>query len=135
MGPKEVTLHCPTFCTEFHLAGATTYQPEPRDTDLGIGQVSNILLEPDLHNRAMSSVVVNLVEFTSTTTNLQSENASLQSKTRHSVITPEHIARTWCIGLKMAHATLGCKTQKDIRTALHPIQRCYRVDHLALHRH
>jgi hypothetical protein len=53
------------------------------------------------------------------------------SKTRHSVITPEHIARTWNINLDKAKDTLRVTTQKGLRYAIHPIHRRYRVDHLA----
>jgi hypothetical protein len=53
------------------------------------------------------------------------------SKTRHSVITPEHIARTWNINLDKAKDTLRVMTQKGLRYAIHPIHRRYRVDHLA----
>jgi hypothetical protein len=53
------------------------------------------------------------------------------SKTRHTVITPEHLARTWNIGLDKANETLRVTTQKGIRFAIHPIHRRYREDHLA----
>ena len=38
--------------------------------------------------------------------NKPSNNAALQSKDRHSVIKPEHIARTWKVGLRTSQETL-----------------------------
>jgi hypothetical protein len=52
------------------------------------------------------------------------------SQTRHSKLSPEHVARTWNIGLDRAKETLQVTTQKGIRFAIHPIHRRYRVDHL-----
>jgi hypothetical protein len=52
------------------------------------------------------------------------------SKTRHTKVTPEHLARAWNIGLEKAKETLRVTTQKGIRYAIHPIHRRYRVDHL-----
>ena len=56
------------------------------------------------------------------------------SATRHSVVTPELLSRQWSIGLDTARQTLRATTQNGIRTAIHPITRRYRVDHLHLHR-
>ena len=55
------------------------------------------------------------------------------SNSRHSTITPEHLARTLNIGINKAKQMLKVTTQKGIRTATHPIHRKYRVDHLDLH--
>jgi Reverse transcriptase (RNA-dependent DNA polymerase) len=54
---------------------------------------------------------------------------------RHSRVTPEEVARKWNIGLQTAKDTLRVTTQKGIRTAIHPMTRRVRVDHLHLHRH
>ena len=56
-----------------------------------------------------------------------------RSFTRHSVITPEHVSRMHNVGLDKAKQMLRVTTQKGIRTAVHPIHRGYRVDHLDLH--
>jgi len=56
------------------------------------------------------------------------------SATRHSIVTPELLSRQWSIGLDTARQTLRATTQNGIRTAIHPITRRYRVDHLHLHR-
>jgi hypothetical protein len=65
--------------------------------------------------------------------NGQSVSAVLTNE-RHAGITPENLARKWNIGLETAKKTLQVTTQRGICTALHPLQRRYRVDHLHLHR-
>jgi hypothetical protein len=53
---------------------------------------------------------------------------------RHSKVTPEELSRKWNIGLQTVRDTLKVTTQKGIRTAIHPMSRRVRVDHLHLHR-
>ena len=53
---------------------------------------------------------------------------------RHSSVTPENLARMWSIGLDTAKRTLQVTTQRGVRTAIHPLHRRYRVDHLHLNR-
>ena len=53
---------------------------------------------------------------------------------RHSKVTPEELSRKWSVGLQTAKDTLRVLTQKGIRTAIHPMTRRVRVDHLHLHR-
>jgi hypothetical protein len=53
---------------------------------------------------------------------------------RHSSVTPENLARMWSIGIETAKRTLHVTTQKGVRTAVHPLHRRYRVDHLHLNR-
>ena len=130
--PKDICLRRPPPTPCVQLAGAAWSQPESYVTDGTLTQVSSILVEPQLRHRAISSVIVNCDTYDNIIT--PQANASLQSNERHSTITPEHIARTWKIGLKTAQQTLRCTTQKGIRTALHPIQRRYRVNHLDLHK-
>ena len=54
--------------------------------------------------------------------------------TRHTKVNPENLARLWNIGIETAKRTLQVTTQQGIRTALHPLHRRYRVDHLHLNR-
>ena len=54
------------------------------------------------------------------------------ARNRHSKITPEHIAKLMNISLEKAKQMLRVTTQENIRTAVNPITRRYRVDHLAL---
>jgi len=53
---------------------------------------------------------------------------------RHSKVGPEELARKWNIGLQTAKDTLDVTTQHGVRTAVHPMSRRLRVDHLHLHR-
>jgi hypothetical protein len=53
---------------------------------------------------------------------------------RHSKVGPEELSRKWNIGLQTAKDTLDATTQHGVRTAVHPMSRRLRVDHLHLHR-
>ena len=53
---------------------------------------------------------------------------------RHSKVGLEELSRKWNIGLQMAKATLDMMMQHGVRTAVHPMLRWLRVDHLHLHR-
>ena len=54
--------------------------------------------------------------------------------TRHTVVTAEGLCKTLNLGLETARNTLRMTTQHGARTAVRPITRRYRVDHLALNR-
>jgi hypothetical protein len=60
--------------------------------------------------------------------------ASVLMSDRHSKVGPKELSRKWNIGLEMAKATLDVTTQHGVRTAVHPMSRQLRVDHLHLHR-
>ena len=60
-------------------------------------------------------------------------SAALTSE-RHSSVNFENLSRKWNIGLETAKCTLQVTTQQGIRTAVHPLHRRYRVDHLHLNR-
>jgi hypothetical protein len=59
--------------------------------------------------------------------------SSIISNNQHSAATPEYLARFWNISLQTAKDTVQVMTQTGIRTAIHPMTRCVRVDHLHLH--
>jgi hypothetical protein len=59
---------------------------------------------------------------------------SVLTTDRHSKVGPEELSRKWNIGLQTAKDTLEVTTQHGIRTAVHPMSRRLRVDHLHLHR-
>ena len=65
---------------------------------------------------------------------VDARNAYMISRKRHSDITPEELARKWNVGLETAKETLSVTTQRGVRTAVHPMSRQVRVDHLNLHR-
>ena len=53
---------------------------------------------------------------------------------RHPAVTFENLSQKWNIGLETAKRTLQVTTQQGVRTAVHPLHRRYRVDHLHLNR-
>jgi len=57
-----------------------------------------------------------------------SEISSITSKTRHTKITAEELARKFKIGLETARKTLQATTQLGMRSSIHPIVRRYRTD-------
>jgi hypothetical protein len=62
------------------------------------------------------------------------KESSVITTDRHSKVGPEELARKWNIGLQAAKDTLEVTTQHGVRTAVHPMARRVRVDHLHLHR-
>ena len=62
------------------------------------------------------------------------QSVRVEPETRHQEQSADNLARTLNIGLETAHRTMEMTTQQGIRTAIHPIHRRYRVDHLHLHR-
>jgi hypothetical protein len=65
---------------------------------------------------------------------MEKHKASVLMLDRHSKVGLEELSRKWNIGLEMAKATLDVTTQHGVRTAVHPMLRWLRVDHLHLHR-
>ena len=53
---------------------------------------------------------------------------------RQSKIGPDELSRKWNIGLQTAKDTLASTTQHGVHTAVPPMSRRLRVDHLHLHR-
>jgi hypothetical protein len=53
---------------------------------------------------------------------------------RHSKVSAEELSRKWNIGISTAKNTLKVTTQIGVRTAIHPMTRQLRVDHMHLHR-
>ena len=56
------------------------------------------------------------------------------SESRHSVVSPEHVARTWGIGIETAKNIIKVTTQRGVRHVMHPLHRRYGVDNIHLHR-
>ena len=79
------------------------------------------------HSRLVSSVQVHAPlkspdELPSTST--------FQSKSRHSSVTLEDLSERWLIGLKKAKDTIKNTTQRILHSALLPLARRYRADHM-----
>ena len=99
--------------TGFHVNEGNNQQ---RETDMIIGSVTPHLVESRFCSDMMESVKI----------------SSFQVN-RHSSPTPEMVSRLWNVGLETAQWTLRATTQQGISSAVHPIFRCYRVDHLHFH--
>ena len=100
--------------TGFHVNEGNN---QPRETDVIIGSVTPHLVESRFCSDVMESVKI----------------SSFQVN-QHSSPTPETVSRLWNVGLETAQWTLWATTQQGIRSAVHPIFRHYRVDHLHFHR-
>ena len=90
-------------------------------------------ISPSLDSRCVSALYVSqiLVRDAPTGTRGAGIGATLTSE-RHSSVTFENLSPKWNIGLETAKRTLQVTTQQGVRTAVHPLHRRYRVDHLHL---
>ena len=55
---------------------------------------------------------------------------TVQSKSRHSSVTPEDLSERWSIGLKLAKYTIRNTTEQILHSVLLPLARRYRADHM-----
>lgn len=92
-----------------------------------------IIGEADSALRSISSVLTPEA-FDSVADITDPQVSEIQSTERHSRHTPESVSRKWQIGLETARKVIRVTTQKGVRTALHPLTRRYRVDHIDLYR-
>ena len=60
--------------------------------------------------------------------------SKIATEKKHSPIEAKEVTQKFAIGLDMAKKTIEVTTQRDIRYAVHPINRRYRIDNLDLHR-
>ena len=100
-----------------------------------LGKISSAYIEREFCERLIGSVNIatayrkDIDEWEE-----QKKVSSIITNDRHSKVSPEELARKWNIGLQTAKDTLKVTTQIGIRTAVHPMTRRVRVDHLDLHR-
>jgi hypothetical protein len=100
-----------------------------------LDQVSPILNERTFCNRLIGAVKVATTYRQDVDDAIEKRKASSVITTdRHSKVGPEELASKWNIGLQTAKETLEVTTQHGVRTAVHPMTRRVRVDHLHLHR-
>ena len=103
------------------------------ETDMILGSISEALVNDDATVRMVSQVRIDGIDDRAVR-----EDATVRqmaSRTRHSVVSPERIQEIFGVGREKSLHLIRVTTQKGIRTALHPVHRRYRVDHLDLHRH
>ena len=112
--------------------------PVECESDLCLGSISDHLVPDRLYERLVSSVRIDKLpsdlEMGRRRGPVKKRKSSKVTATsRHSVITPMYLARLMGITIDKAKEMLRVTTQKGIRTAVHPISRRYRVNHLDLH--
>lgn len=123
-----------------------SFVPVESESDLCLGSISDHLVPNRLYERLVSSVHISRVSSSNANVHRRGPLKKRQvhsagcgrikkvlSNTRHSVITPEHLARLMGVTLDKAKQMMTVTTQKGIRVAVHPITRRYRVNHLDLH--
>ena len=93
-----------------------------------LGDLSSTYNEQDFCKRLISKVQV------ATTYQDQQATCAAVGTDRHSKVGPEELSRKWGVGLQTAKDTMKATTQAGIRTAVHPMNKRLRVDHLHLHR-
>ena len=102
-----------------------------------IGEVETVLgsISPTFNDRTFCDRLIAAVNIaTSHRDDTTRTAAGIITNERHSKVSVEDLAEKWNIGLETAKRTLQVTTQRGIRTALHPLTRRVRVDHLDLHR-
>ena len=106
------------------------------ETEVQLGKISDVYNEHEFCNRLISAVNI-ATTYRDDIDRREDERKACSVITNewHSKVTPEELARKWSIGIQTAKDTLTVTTQKGIRTAIHPMTRRVRVDHLHLHRH
>lgn len=138
--------------TSYHrieeIATGTKVPVRVTETDCVLESVSPVYCQQAFTERLVSAVRIRelprRVEHVQTTTEQQHVldleyfqqrwAAEVVSNERHTTVSSENLARKWGIGLQTAQQTLRVTTQRGIRTAIHPLHRRYRVDHMNLHR-
>ena len=99
-----------------------------------LSKLSSTLHEKTFCKRLIGSVNVAMAYRDDVDEAMEKRKASVLTSDRHSKVGPEELSRKWNIGLEMAKATLEVTMQHGVRTAVHPMSRRLRVDHLHLHR-
>ena len=112
--------------------------PVEYESDLVLGSISGSFVANDMYERLVSTVKVSQrVKQRPQKVPPHKKRPVIRkmvANTRHSVITPEHVAKIMHMGLDKAKNLLKVTTQKGVRTAVHPIHRRYRTDHIDLNR-
>jgi hypothetical protein len=105
------------------------------EMEASLGKISRVYSEQEFRDGLISAVQV-ATSYREDVDKMEygRKACAVITNERHSKVTPEELSRKWSIGLQTAKDTLRVTTQKGIRTAIHPMTRRVRVDHLHLHR-
>jgi hypothetical protein len=99
-----------------------------------LSKLSSTLHEKTFCKRLIGSVNVAMAYRDDVGEAMEKHKARVLTLDRHSKVGPEELSRKWNIGLETAKATLDVTMQHGVQTAVHPMSRRLRVDHLHLHR-
>ena len=134
--PHELSI--PKQALDVHSVSRSRPDPSlranPYETDSVLGKISPHFNTDIALSLYESAVQVTPVLGTTTGACRHERIVAAITGTKHTNVTPESLARLWNVGIETAKATLRVTTQQGIRTALHPLHRRYRVDHLHLNR-
>jgi hypothetical protein len=105
------------------------------ETDIKLGKISCIYSPKDFCERLVSAVNI-ATTYHDDVDQWENERkvSSVVTNDRHSKFMAEELAQKWNIGIQTAKDTIQVTTQRGIRTAIHPMTKRLRVDHLNLHR-
>ena len=105
------------------------------ETEASLGKISRVHSEQEFRDGLISAVQV-ATSYREDVDKMEEGRrvCAVITNERHSKVTPEELSRKWNVGLQTAKDTLRVTTQKGIQTAIHPMTRRVRVDHLHLHR-
>jgi hypothetical protein len=99
-----------------------------------LSKLSSMLHEKTFCKCLIGSVNVVMAYHDDVDEAMEKHKASVLTLDRYSKVGLEELSRKWNIGLEMAKATLDVTMQHGVQTAVHPMLRRLRVDHLHLHR-
>ena len=91
-------------------------------------------ISPTLNSRCVFSLYSKAILVAGALTGTDSTISATITSERHSSVNFENLSRMWNIGLETVKRTLQVTTQHGVRTAVYPLHRRYRVDHLYLNR-
>jgi hypothetical protein len=119
---------------QINSTGERTHVERYGETKIELGKISSTYNPKEFCNRLISAVnIATVYRDDIDQWNNERKISSIISNERHSKATPEELARKLNIGIQTAKDTVRVTTQRGIRTAIHPMTRRVRVDHLNLH--
>ena len=115
--------------------------PVENESDLCLGSISGAHVDDIRYERIVKMVASLPIRKSSAkvksdekkTHKAKRVSKRITATSRHSTITPERVAKVMNISVEKAKQMLKVTTQKGIRTAVRPIHKRYRVNHLDLH--
>jgi hypothetical protein len=114
--------------------GAQTQIKQYGETEIELGKISNAYNPKEFCDRLISAANIATVYHDDIDQwNNEQKVSSIISNNWHSKATPGELAHKWNIGIQTAKDTVQVTTQRGIWTAIHPMTRRVRVDHLNLH--